>query len=126
MSAFHAAAAIVFLLCAAASAQAATSIWSNTVGGFPTWYGSPTFSSNAYTLAAPLPTWPPYGLVTQQHVRIVVPASGTNTGAATLLGFSLPSGFSALRTDSQARIAAGNLYNASPGTFNQWQCQTTL
>lgn len=46
--------------------------------------------------------------------------------AATLLGFSLPSGFSALRTDSQARIAAGNLYNASPGTFNQWQCQTTL
>ena len=35
-------------------------------------------------MSAPLPTWPPYGLVTQQHVRIVVPASGTNTGAATL------------------------------------------
>ena len=67
----------------------------------------------------------------------LVPAAGTYCvwpdaafasfdAAATLLGFSLPSGFAALRTDSQARIAAGNLYNASPGTFNQWQCQTTF
>jgi hypothetical protein len=77
-------AALALLLGLAASAHAATSIWSNTVGGFPTWYGSPSFSSNAYTLSAPLPTWPPYSLVTQQHLRIVVPSSGTNTAAATL------------------------------------------
>ncbi len=77
-------AALALLLGLAATAQAATSIWSNTVGGFPTWYGSPTVSSNAYTLSAPLPTWPPYALGNQQHLRIVIPSSGTNTGAATL------------------------------------------
>ena len=77
-------AALALLLGLAAGAQAATSIWSNTVGGFPTWYGSPSFGSNVYTLSAPLPTWPPYTLGNQQHLRIVVPASGTNTAAATL------------------------------------------
>src|SRR5215472_9000962 len=75
-------AAILFV--AAGAAQAATNIWSNVVGGFPAWYGSPTFSSNDFMFSAPLPTFPAYSLVTQQHVRFVVPTSGTNTGAVTL------------------------------------------
>ena len=77
-------AALALFIGLAPAASAATSIWSNTVGGFPAWYGSPTFSSNAYALSAPLPTWPPWSLITQQHVRIIVPSSGTNTAAATL------------------------------------------
>jgi hypothetical protein len=77
-------AALALCLALARAAHAATPIWSNTVGGFPTWYGSPSFSSNAYTLSAPLPSAPPFSLVAQQHVRIVVPASGGNTASATL------------------------------------------
>jgi hypothetical protein len=77
-------AALALLMAANAGARAAAPIWSNTAGGFPAWYGSPTFSSNAYTLSSPLPTWPQYSLVTQQHVRIIIPSGGTNSGAATL------------------------------------------
>jgi hypothetical protein len=123
--------ASALFVAAAIGARAATPIWSNTVGGFPVWYGAPTFSTNAYTLSSPLPAWPPYSLVNQQHVRIVVPSSGGNTGAATLNVAStgaLPivtntvAGLSAL---VGGELVAGNEYEVSYSTSSAAPCSNS-